>query len=37
VSEELGAASGLAVVVTIYAAYNVPGRFLPGASDAFLT
>jgi EmrB/QacA subfamily drug resistance transporter len=36
-TQQLGAASGLAVVVTVYAAHSVPGHFLPGASDAFST
>ena len=32
-----GAATGLAVVVTVYASHAVPGVFIPGARDAFLT
>jgi EmrB/QacA subfamily drug resistance transporter len=36
-TQQLGAATGLAVVVSVYASKAVPGAFLPGARDAFLT
>jgi predicted MFS family arabinose efflux permease len=35
--QQLGGAIGLAVIVSVYAAGAVPGRFLPGADHAFLT
>jgi MFS family permease len=35
--QQLGGAIGLAVIVSVYAAGAVPGRFLPGAEHAFLT
>jgi EmrB/QacA subfamily drug resistance transporter len=35
--QQLGGAIGLAVIVSVYAAGAVPGRFLPGAESAFLT
>jgi predicted MFS family arabinose efflux permease len=35
--QQLGGAVGLAVIVSVYAAGAVPGRFLPGADHAFLT
>jgi EmrB/QacA subfamily drug resistance transporter len=35
--QQLGGAVGLAVVVSVYAAGAVPGEFLPGAREAFLT
>ncbi|WP_426245760.1 MFS transporter [Nocardioides sp. LHG3406-4] len=35
--QQLGGAIGLAVVVSVYAAGSVPGEFLPGAREAFLT
>lgn len=36
-TQQLGAATGLAVVVTVYAGHAVAGLFLPGAREAFLT
>jgi MFS family permease len=36
-TQQFGAATGLAVVVTVYASHAVPGRFLPGTSAALLT
>jgi len=33
--QQLGGAIGLAVIVSVYAAGAVPGRFLPGAEQAF--
>ncbi len=36
-TQQLGAATGLAVVVTVYATHAVPGVFLPGARGAVLT
>ncbi|MEU3979400.1 MFS transporter [Streptomyces sp. NPDC026672] len=36
-TQQLGAATGLAVVVTVYASHAVPGVFLPGARPALLT
>ena len=35
--QQLGAAIGLAVIVSVYAAGAVPGEFVPGARAAFLT
>jgi EmrB/QacA subfamily drug resistance transporter len=35
--QQLGGAIGLAVIVSVYAAGAQPGRFLPGASAAYLT
>jgi EmrB/QacA subfamily drug resistance transporter len=35
--QQLGGAIGLAVIVSVYAAGAVPGEFLPGARNAFLT
>ena len=35
--QQLGGAIGLAVIVSVYAAGAVPGEFLPGAREAFLT
>ena len=35
--QQLGGAVGLAVIVSVYAAGAVPGRFLPGADHAFQT
>jgi predicted MFS family arabinose efflux permease len=35
--QQLGGAIGLAVIVSVYAAGAVPGRFLPGAEHAYLT
>jgi EmrB/QacA subfamily drug resistance transporter len=35
--QQLGGAVGLAVIVSVYAAGAVPGRFLPGAHEALLT
>jgi EmrB/QacA subfamily drug resistance transporter len=36
-TQQLGSAVGVAVIVSVYAAGSVPGRFLPGAQEAFLT
>ncbi len=36
-SQQLGAAAGLAVVVSVYASPAVPGQFLPRAHAALLT
>ena len=36
-TQQLGSAVGVAVIVSVYAAGAVPGEFLPGARDAFLT
>ena len=35
--QQLGAAIGVAVIVSVYAAGAVPGEFLPGVRAAFLT
>jgi EmrB/QacA subfamily drug resistance transporter len=35
--QQLGAATGLAIVVTVYASHAVTGQFFPGLSEAFLT
>jgi EmrB/QacA subfamily drug resistance transporter len=35
--QQLGGAIGLAVIVSVYAAGAQPGRFLPGAGNAYLT
>ena len=35
--QQLGGAVGLAVIASVYAAGAVPGEFLPGAQEAFLT
>ncbi len=35
--QQLGAAIGVAVIVSVYAAGAVPGEFVPGARAAFLT
>ncbi len=35
--QQLGGAVGLAVIASVYAAGAVPGEFLPGAREAFLT
>ena len=34
---QLGGAVGLAVIVSVYAANDRPGEFLPGTTEAFLT
>jgi EmrB/QacA subfamily drug resistance transporter len=36
-TQQLGSAVGVAVIVSVYAAGAVPGEFLPGAREAFLT
>jgi EmrB/QacA subfamily drug resistance transporter len=36
-TQQLGSAVGVAVIVSVYAAGAVPGEFLPGAHEAFLT
>ncbi len=36
-TQQLGSAVGVAVIVSVYAAGAVPGEFLPGARQAFLT
>jgi MFS family permease len=36
-TQQLGAAVGVAVIVSVYAAGAVPGEFVPGAQAAFLT
>jgi EmrB/QacA subfamily drug resistance transporter len=36
-TQQLGSAVGVAVIVSVYAANAVPGEFLPGLSQAFLT
>ena len=36
-TQQLGSAVGVAVIVSVYAAGAVPGEFVPGARDAFLT
>jgi MFS family permease len=36
-SQQLGGAVGLAVIVSVYAANDRPGEFLPGTTEAFLT
>jgi len=36
-TQQLGSAVGVAVIVSVYAAHAVPGEFLPGAHEAFLT
>ena len=36
-TQQLGSAVGVAVIVSVYAAGAVPGQFLPGAREAFLT
>jgi cbb3-type cytochrome oxidase subunit 3 len=36
-TQQLGGAIGLAVTVSVYAAGAVPGAFVPGAREAFLT
>ena len=36
-TQQLGSAVGVAVIVSVYAANAVPGEFLPGAQEAFLT
>jgi EmrB/QacA subfamily drug resistance transporter len=36
-TQQLGSAVGVAVIVSVYAAGAVPGEFLPGAQEAFLT
>ena len=35
--QQLGGAIGLAVIVSVYAAYAVPGQFAPGVEPAFRT
>ena len=35
--QQLGAAVGVAVIVSVYATGAVPGQFVPGAQAAFLT
>jgi EmrB/QacA subfamily drug resistance transporter len=36
-TQQLGSAVGVAVIVSVYATHAVPGEFLPGAHEAFLT
>jgi EmrB/QacA subfamily drug resistance transporter len=36
-AQQLGGAVGLAVIVSVYAANDRPGEFLPGTTEAFLT
>ena len=36
-AQQLGGAIGLAVIVSVYASYAVPGRFTPGTGPAFIT
>jgi EmrB/QacA subfamily drug resistance transporter len=36
-TQQLGSAVGVAVIVSVYATHAVPGQFLPGAHEAFLT
>ena len=36
-TQQLGAAVGVAAIVSVYAAGAVPGEFVPGAQAAFLT
>lgn len=36
-TQQLGAAVGVAAIVSVYAAGSVPGQFVPGAQAAFLT
>jgi EmrB/QacA subfamily drug resistance transporter len=36
-AQQLGGAVGLAVIVSVYAANDLPGEFLPGTREAFLT
>ena len=36
-TQQLGSAVGVAVIVSVYAANAVPGEFLPGLTQAFLT
>ena len=36
-TQQLGSAVGVAVIVSVFATHAVPGQFLPGAHEAFLT